>query len=76
MSSHPAVLDDEPIPQTSQSGTPTGVTPQLRPDRTFQGRLDVSDLDVASLERFVSQSVGDRPVSLKRRGGRTYLLFD
>ena len=76
MSSHAAVLDDEPIPQPSHTGTPTGVTPQARPDRTLRGRLDVSDLNVASLEQFVTQSVGDRPVSLKRRGGRTYLLFD
>ena len=50
------------------------VTPEARPKRNHRRRIEVTDMDAASVQRYVRQNVAADDVSFEHRGARTYLL--
>ena len=52
------------------------LTPEARPKRNRRRRIEVTDLDATSVQRYVRQNVGTDHVSLEHRGARTYLVVE
>ena len=77
MSTHATVLETEsPARRTTTEEPADAATFERRVARTERRRIDVSDLNAASLVEFVDENVGTHLVSLEHRGGRTYLVLE
>lgn len=76
MSTHAIVLEDESAgrPGLQTDSAVDALEEQLA--RTERRRIDVTELDVSSLETFVEENIGTHLVSLEHRGGRTYLVLE
>lgn len=76
MSTHAVVLEDESAgrPGVQSDSAVEALEEQIA--RTERRRIDVTELDVSSLETFVEENVGTHLVSLEHRGGRTYLVLE
>ncbi|MFC3957919.1 hypothetical protein [Halovivax cerinus] len=76
MSTNAVVLDDESAGQPALQHDEPADELERRIARTERRRIDVTELDVTSLETFVEENVGTHLVSLEHRGGRTYLVLE
>lgn len=76
MSTHAVVLEDESAGRPGLQKDSAVDALEERIARTERRRVDVTELDVASLETFVEENVGTHLVSLEHRGGRTYLVLE
>ncbi|ELZ08671.1 hypothetical protein C479_12638 [Halovivax asiaticus JCM 14624] len=76
MSTNAVLIDEESAGHPAPQHDPTVDALEERIARTERRRVDVTELDVTSLETFVEENVGTHLVSLEHRGGRTYLVLE
>lgn len=77
MSRHATVIEDGSTGGAILDAEPADAGDlERRIARTERRRIDVTDLDAASLEEFVEENVGTDLVSLEHRVARTYLVLE